>query len=455
DGETTFMFLDSRPLGYLLAFLGASTGDKVITPYSLPSIVKTGNRLIKREFLRALFGCEGYSPRITYKSLEAITLRMHKDFILRSNMLAFFGDLQTLLKEFDVDSYLGINSTSYTRKDGQKSEIHELIITPNEENTYRFLSRVGYAFEIAKMNKARLVGEYLRYKSANLMRQKKKAEEIVVLLKDGYTKSAIARIVDCSRDFVVGQSLGKQVHSPHDFLSYEKWKDKYGFKEGLVFNEITSMHEIEVPFVMDITCHNDHNFIANGIMAHNCNFSSRIIEPIQSRCVVFRFRPLRKVDLEKQLRLIAEKEGVVLEPKAIDAIEYVSEGDMRKAINVLQAAATLEKKVTETIVYNVANKAQPKEVKEMIHAALKGKFMDAREKLDYLMLENGLSGEDIIKQIHKEVLDWDENELDSQTKIRLVDRIGEYDFRLVEGANERIQLEALLAQMGLVASEKK
>ena len=71
------------------------------------------------------------------------------------------------------------------------------------------------------------------------------------------------------------------------------------------------------------------------------------------------------------------------------------------------------------------------------------------------MLEQGLSGEDVIKQVHKEVVDWDEKTMDSRTKIRLIDKIGEYDFRLVEGANERIQLEAMLAQMGLVMSEKK
>jgi replication factor C small subunit len=187
----------------------------------------------------------------------------------------------------------------------------------------------------------------------------------------------------------------------------------------------------------------------------SCNYSSRIIEPIQSRCVVFRFKPLRKVDLEKQIHHIAKQEGISVDAKAIDALEYVAEGDLRKAINVLQAASSLEKKITEDIVYSVANRAKPKEIKEMIALAMEGKFLPAREKLDVLMLENGLSGEDVIKQIHKEVLDWDEKEMDSKTKIRLVDRIGEYDFRLVEGANERIQIEALLAQIGLVASEKK
>ncbi len=457
DGDTTFMYLDSRPLGYLLSFLGAVVGDKIITPYHLPAVVKTGNRLIKREFLRGLFGCEGYSPRISNKSPEAVTLRMHKDFLLRTNMQAFFADLQLLLKEFEIDSYLGIQSLAYKRKDGHQSEIHELIITPNGENTHRFFSRIGYAFETIKMNKARWTAEYLRHKNEYLLQQKQKAVEIVALLneKTTQTKRSIAHQIGCSVDFVSNQVKGKAVHLPRDFPTYENWKEEYGFKEGLVYNEIVSMHEIEAPTVLDITCHQDHNFIANGIMAHNCNYSSRIIEPIQSRCVVFRFRPLHKKDLEKQIQHIAQEEKLNVEAKAIDALEYVAEGDLRKAINVLQASSALEKKITEDVVYSVANRAKPKEIKEMVALAMEGKFLPAREKLDVLMLENGLSGEDVIKQIHKEVLDWDEKEMDSKTKIRLVDRIGEYDFRLVEGANERIQIEALLAQIGLVASEKK
>ncbi len=187
----------------------------------------------------------------------------------------------------------------------------------------------------------------------------------------------------------------------------------------------------------------------------SCNYSSRIIEPIQSRCVVFRFKPLQKKDLEKQIQHIAVQEKLVVEPAAVNAVEYVAEGDLRKAINVLQASAALDTKITETIVFTVANRAKPKEVREMIELAIAGKFLNAREKLDALMLEQGLSGEDVIKQVHKEVVDWDEKGMDSKTKIRLIDKIGEYDFRLVEGANERIQLEAMLAQMGLVVSEKK
>ena len=178
----------------------------------------------------------------------------------------------------------------------------------------------------------------------------------------------------------------------------------------------------------------------------SCNYSSKIIEPIQSRCVVFRFRPLNPKEMEERLQEIAKKEELHLEEKASKAIVYVSQGDMRKAINVLQSASTIGKKIEEKTIYEVSSRARPEEIREMIELALKGKFLEAREKLDVLMYEHGMSGEDVITQLFRELMAMPEKELDSKTKIALVDVVGEYNFRLVEGANERIQLEALLAQ---------
>jgi len=178
----------------------------------------------------------------------------------------------------------------------------------------------------------------------------------------------------------------------------------------------------------------------------SCNYSSRILEPIQSRCVVFRFRPLQPKEMEEKLFEIAKKEKLLLEKKAADAIIYVSMGDMRKAVNILQAASALESKVGEETVYRVSSRAKPKEVKEMISLAMEGKFIEARSMLDTLMYEHGMSGEDVINQVYREIMDSDEKEIAGKTKIALVDIIGEYDFRMVEGANERIQLEAMLAQ---------
>ncbi len=178
----------------------------------------------------------------------------------------------------------------------------------------------------------------------------------------------------------------------------------------------------------------------------SCNYSSKIIEPIQSRCVIYRFRPLGAKEVDKQVEYISEKEKIEVDEKAKNAINYICQGDLRKAINILQAASTLDKKLTEEIVYTVSSRARPEQVQEMILFALKGKFIEARKKLDELMYEQGMSGEDVIVQMYRETMALDEKELEQKAKIELINTIGEYDFRLTEGANERIQLEALLAQ---------
>jgi replication factor C small subunit len=184
----------------------------------------------------------------------------------------------------------------------------------------------------------------------------------------------------------------------------------------------------------------------------SCNYSSKIIEPIQSRCALFRFTPLTDKDIGRRLAHIAREEGVDVDEKASAAIVYVAEGDMRKAINTLQVAASVGKKVTEDNIYKVSSRARPEEVAKMLDTALNGKFMDARKLLDQLLYEYALSAEDVLLQVYRAVADSDK--IDDQTKVRLIDRVGEASFRVTEGANERIQLEAFLAQLALIPKEK-
>ena len=182
----------------------------------------------------------------------------------------------------------------------------------------------------------------------------------------------------------------------------------------------------------------------------SCNYSSKIIEPVQSRCAVFRFLPLTDSQVHKMIKYVAKKEGVEVDEKAEEAICYVSGGDMRKAINALQGAAIHSKKITEDVVYKISSRARPKEIREMVDAAYAGRFLDARKMLLNLSTQYGLSGSDIILQIYREIVNL---EIPEKKKVMLVDKVGEYDFRLVEGANEHIQIEALLAQIMLLGMQ--
>ncbi|MEB3844480.1 MAG: replication factor C small subunit [Desulfurococcales archaeon] len=178
------------------------------------------------------------------------------------------------------------------------------------------------------------------------------------------------------------------------------------------------------------------------------NYPSKIIDPIQSRCAFFRFQPLKKEDVVARLKYIADNEGVDYEVEALETIYEISEGDMRKAINILQAAAAIGK-VTVDTVYKVVGLAKPKEVREMIMTALKGDFNTARTMLRKLMIEYGLSGEDIVKQIHREIFS-NEVKIPDDARVLIADFIGEVHFRLVEGSDDDIQLTALLAWLSLL-----
>jgi replication factor C small subunit len=174
-----------------------------------------------------------------------------------------------------------------------------------------------------------------------------------------------------------------------------------------------------------------------------CNFSSKIIEPIQSRCAVFRFKALTEADVRKFIERIVKGEKLKITEDGTKAIVEICEGDLRKVANLLQAAASLEKKIDENAIYDVASRAKPTDIKEMLELTLKGKFEDARKKLQDLLLRQGLSGSDIISEIHRQIYSLDVPE---DLKIKLVEKCGEYEFRLSMGGNEFIQLESLLAQ---------
>ncbi len=183
----------------------------------------------------------------------------------------------------------------------------------------------------------------------------------------------------------------------------------------------------------------------------SCNYVSRIIEPIQSRCAVFKFRPVPREAMKRRLLEICENEGVEIDEEALEALIYVSGGDFRKAINALQGASALGKKITADLIYQITATAKPEEVEKLIETALKGNFMEAREFLDRLMIEYGMSGEDIVSQLYREILS---SKLDESLKVVLIDKLGEIDFRLTEGAHERIQLNAYLAYLTLIGKKR-
>ena len=178
----------------------------------------------------------------------------------------------------------------------------------------------------------------------------------------------------------------------------------------------------------------------------SCNYSSKVIDPIQSRCVVFRFKLLEKKDVEKVWRRIEENEHLTIPQESVDALYEGSEGDCRKCINLLQSTASISPSISPSLVQTILASTKPREIKVVLDYALSGDFQGAREKLLDIMLKDSISGQDVVKAIQKEV--WN-MQIEPELKVKLTEKTGEAEFRIVEGSDPFIQLQSLLASFVL------
>jgi len=178
----------------------------------------------------------------------------------------------------------------------------------------------------------------------------------------------------------------------------------------------------------------------------SCNYSSKLIDPIQSRCVVFRFKLLEKKDIATVIKRICEKENLKITDDAVNTLYEIAEGDCRKAINLLQATSSIALDINSEMINIISANTKPADIKIVLDFALAGEFLKSREKLLDIMLRESISGTDIIKSIQKEI--WTLN-IDPEIKVKLTEKTGEAEFRIVEGSDEFVQLEALLASFVL------
>lgn len=193
------------------------------------------------------------------------------------------------------------------------------------------------------------------------------------------------------------------------------------------------------------------NYSATCRFVLSCNYSSKIIDPIQSRCAIFRFRLLEKKDIEKLLTRIAEKERLTIDEQAMETLYEGSEGDCRRAVNLLQATSSISLNVNQELVSTIISNAKPKDIRVVLDYALAGDFQNSKEKLLDIMLKESISGQDVIKAIQKEI--WN-LQIEPEIKVKLTEKTGEVEFRIVEGSDPFIQLQALLASFVLAGRGK-
>jgi replication factor C small subunit len=171
------------------------------------------------------------------------------------------------------------------------------------------------------------------------------------------------------------------------------------------------------------------------------NNLSKIIAPIQSRCVVFKFTRISDKEIISQLKFIAKQEKIKTDEKGLQAICDCTSGDLRHAINILQAAAS-SGDVTESIVKSVVGLTKTTDVQDVLKLALDGKISDSRDKMIELIKVYGMSESDFLKYINQAAFNSKTNNLEG-----VLETIAKYDYRILVGANPEIQLSALLAEL--------
>ena len=183
----------------------------------------------------------------------------------------------------------------------------------------------------------------------------------------------------------------------------------------------------------------------------SCNYSTKVIDPIQSRCAIFRFKILEKKDIEKVIKKIAEGEKLTINPNALELIYEGSEGDCRRMINILQSTASISPSINYDLVSTIISSAKPKDIRVVLDYAISGDFQKSREKLLDVMLRESISGQDVVKSIQKEI--WN-LPVEPEIKVKLIEKTGEAEFRMVEGSDPFIQLQSLLASFVLAGLGK-
>ncbi|MDE1854112.1 MAG: replication factor C small subunit [Thaumarchaeota archaeon] len=172
------------------------------------------------------------------------------------------------------------------------------------------------------------------------------------------------------------------------------------------------------------------------------NYSSGIIEAIQSRCAIFRFQRLDEASVTEHLKAIARKEKLKHVGDSVFAAIYeATQGDLRQAINLMQAASASGEMTTESV-KTVTGATVKARVSDILSTAIGGDFDAARTKMIELTRVYGIPERDFLKFANEAL-----GSLDVPDMAEAISILAEYDFRLVQGSQPELQLTAMLAQL--------
>lgn len=183
-------------------------------------------------------------------------------------------------------------------------------------------------------------------------------------------------------------------------------------------------------------------FTANTRFCLICNYLSKIIPALQSRCTRFRFGPLNPEQMVPRVNHVAAAESLTISEDGMKALLELSNGDMRRALNILQSTSMAHDEVSENNIYTCTGQPKKSDIEDMLEWMLNKEFSVAYRNLEVLKKEKGIALQDILTEVHKYVHKID---FPTNTKIMILDKMADIEYRLAAGASEKIQTTALVS----------
>eukprot|EP01024_Parvocaulis_polyphysoides_P066706 TRINITY_DN7865_c1_g1_i2.p1 TRINITY_DN7865_c1_g1~~TRINITY_DN7865_c1_g1_i2.p1 ORF type:complete len:267 (-),score=32.57 TRINITY_DN7865_c1_g1_i2:115-915(-) len=193
-------------------------------------------------------------------------------------------------------------------------------------------------------------------------------------------------------------------------------------------------------------------YSATTRFAFTCNTSSKIIEPLQSRCAIMRFSRIQDGDILQRVMEICMREQVEYTKEGLEAILFTAEGDMRQVINNLQNAAQIaDGPLSPEVVYQVCDKPHPKIIAMVLDSCVKGNI-DAAYDLAMGLYQDGYNSQDIVSTLFRLCMRHEIHEL---AKLEWLKELGMCSMRMGEGVSGKSQVIGLLATMTKIAAQSR
>lgn len=187
-----------------------------------------------------------------------------------------------------------------------------------------------------------------------------------------------------------------------------------------------------------------------------CNNVNKIIPALQSRCTRFRFAPLDAVHVNERLKHVITAEGLDVTEDGLKALVRLSNGDMRKALNILQSTHMASQQITEEAVYLCTGNPLPKDIEQISYWLLNEPFSSSFQQISDMKATKGLALVDIVREVTMFVF---RIKMPSDVRVQLINDLADIEYRLTFGCNDKLQLGSVIstftqARSALVAAAK-